>query len=134
MNKWQANQKYSACDLVVGYWITVQYFVTARKRSLRRLCFHRCLSVHSGGVLGFCPGGLSLGGSLSGGVSVRGVSAQGALSGGGSLSMGGLCQGEPPAPMYGNEWAVRVLLECILVLFRSTTKIMIIKLEVTSVL
>ena len=24
--------------------------VTARKRSLRRLCFHRCLSVHRGGV------------------------------------------------------------------------------------
>ena len=38
---------------------------TAHKRSLRRLCFHRCLSVH--------------GGSLSRG----------------SLSKGGLCQGKP---------------------------------------
>ena len=27
--------------------------VTARKRSLRRLCFHWCLSVHMGG--GVCP-------------------------------------------------------------------------------
>ena len=55
---------------------------TARKRSLRRLCFHRCLSVHGGGGSlsregGLCPGG-------------RGVSVQ---EGGGSLSReeGGLC-------------------------------------------
>ena len=26
------------------------HLITARKRSLRRLCFHRCLSVHRGGV------------------------------------------------------------------------------------
>ena len=70
---------------------------TTRKRSMRRLCFHRWLSVHRGRVLvsvqgvsvqvevsvrgggGLCPGE----GSLSGGVSVRG----GSLSrGGGSLS------------------------------------------------
>ena len=58
---------------------------TARKRSLRRLCFHRFLSVHrvaGGGGLGLCPGG--------------------------SLS------GRAPPP-YGNELAVRILLECILV-------------------
>ena len=30
---------------------------TARKRSLRRLCFYRCLSVHRGGVLGCSRGG-----------------------------------------------------------------------------
>ena len=35
---------------------------TARKQSLRRLCFHRCLSVHRGGR-GFRPRG-----SLSSGV------------------------------------------------------------------
>ena len=29
-----------------------RFIITARKRSLRRLCFHRCLSVHRGGV---CP-------------------------------------------------------------------------------
>ena len=41
---------------------------TARKRSLRRLCFHRCLPVHSGGSLsggvicleGLCPGRVSV--------------------------------------------------------------------------
>ena len=27
-----------------------EYFITARKRSLRRLCFHRCLSVQGGGA------------------------------------------------------------------------------------
>ena len=26
------------------------FFITARKRSLRRLCFYRCLSVHRGGA------------------------------------------------------------------------------------
>ena len=30
------------------------YIFTARKRSLRRLCFHRCLSVHGGGVFPHC--------------------------------------------------------------------------------
>ena len=49
-------------------------------------------------------GGLCLGGSLS-----RGVSVQGGW---------GLCQGDPlprQRPPYGNERAVRILLECILV-------------------
>ena len=32
---------------------------TARKRSLRRLCFHRCLSVHRGGCLPVVLGGVS---------------------------------------------------------------------------
>ena len=27
-----------------------RFLITARKRSLRRLCFYRCLSVHTGGV------------------------------------------------------------------------------------
>ena len=55
---------------------------TARKRSLRRLCFHRCLSVH-GGVFGLCPGGSPLGGV---------VSIQGGLCPGG-LCPGDLCPG-----------------------------------------
>ena len=34
-------------------------FITARKRSLRRLCFYRCLSVHRGGVsVGACMVGV----------------------------------------------------------------------------
>ena len=32
-------------------------FITARKRSLRRLCFYRCLSVHNGGVCMVALGG-----------------------------------------------------------------------------
>ena len=31
-----------------------RFIITARKRSLRRLCFHRCLSVHRGGCLPHC--------------------------------------------------------------------------------
>ena len=75
--------------------------VTARKRSMRRLCFRRCLSVHRGvsvqGVFvwGFLSrevsvhGGLCPGWSLSRRVPVQGVSVQGGLCPrGGSLSGG----------------------------------------------
>ena len=82
-------------------------FITARKQSLRRLCFHRCLSVQGGlcpvglclkelcpGEGGLCPGeSLSRGslsrGSLSKGVSVQGVS----LFRGVSVQRRGLCPG-----------------------------------------
>ena len=86
-------------------------FITARKRSLRRLCFYRCLSVHKGGVgWGFSiRGGFSIQGGFSirveGGFSIRG---EGGFSiWGGSPSRGGL------HPV--NVQAVRILLECILV-------------------
>ena len=60
--------------------------ITARKRSLHRLCFHRCLSTGGGGL----------------------------YSGGGPFCPeGGLCQGTPA--LYGYVRAVRILLECILV-------------------
>ena len=49
-------------------------FITALKRSLRRLCFHRCLSVHGGrgwecikactGQGGVCQGGVCPGGAV----------------------------------------------------------------------
>ena len=55
-----------------------------------------------------CPGR----GSLSKEVSVR----QGSLCPEGVFVWGGLCHGDPP---YGNERAVRLLLECILVFIRS---------------
>ena len=48
------------------------YFITARKRSLRRLCFYRCVSVHRGGACvlpgGACvlPGGVWLQGGMCG--------------------------------------------------------------------
>ena len=54
------------------HWLQVDagtLWLPPRKRSLRRLCFRRCLSAHRGGIS----------------VSVRGVSAP-----------GGLCQWDPP--------------------------------------
>ena len=80
----------------------IQSFITARKRSLRRLCFHRCLFVHGAGSLSggrghLCPGGLYPGGLYPGGLCLgrghlcpggvcpRGVSVQG---------RGYLCPGE----------------------------------------
>ena len=62
------------------HYLSMLPITTARKRSLRRLCFHRCWSVHGGGL---CPGGL-----CPGGFSVQGVSVQGDLCPGGSLSRG----------------------------------------------
>ena len=56
-------------------------FITARKRSLRRLCFYRCLSVHRGGGVLHPGGGFSIGG----GSPSRG----GSPSGGGVLHPGG---------------------------------------------
>ena len=103
---------------------------------------------------GFCPGGGSLSrGSLYRGISVQGVSVHGGLCLEGSMSWGslsikGLCQGEPRTvksghyafygnvflfyqelttdnskkftgePPYGRERALRILQECILVLSR----------------
>ena len=34
------------------FWLDICWIFTARKRSLRRLCFYTCLSVHRGGVPG----------------------------------------------------------------------------------
>ena len=74
---------------------------TARKRSLRRLCFHRCLSVCLGGSLSK-EGSLYRGDLCPGVISVQGISVlEGSLSRGGvsvqergSLSRrGDLCQG-----------------------------------------
>ena len=69
--------------------------ITARKRSLRRVCFHRCLSVHSGGSR-----------SLSRGVSIPGgclsiCSGVGSLSicTGGFLLVGGSLSGRPTPPV-----------------------------------
>ena len=61
-----------------------------------------------------CPGGSPCRGEVSiGGVSVQGsVSVGGSLSRGQSLSRGSL---SIPYQPYGNERAVRILLECILV-------------------
>ena len=54
----------------------------------------RVVSVQGGSLSrGLCPGGLSPGGSLSRGVSIREI------------------------PPYGEEWVVRILLECVLVIY-----------------
>ena len=70
------------------------------------------VSVQEGSL---CPGveSLSSGTSVWGRVSVQGVSVRG------SLSRGGLCQRDPPTETspYGKGRAVRILLECFLVVF-----------------
>ena len=75
--------------------------------------FHRCMSVHRGSLSrgglclrGLCPGGLCLRGLCPGGLCLRGSLSRGSLSRGVSV------QGDP---LYGKEWAVHKLLECILV-------------------
>ena len=111
---------------------------------LAKVGFHRWGSLSRGVSVqwGLCPGGLCLGGlclgvslqgglcpgevSVQGGLCPRGVCPEGSLSGGSlpgvslsgvSLSMGGLCLEDPP---YGNEQAVCILLEYILVAFVHT--------------
>ena len=79
---------YSKMLIFKNYSTTwMENITTVCKRSLRRLCFHRCLSVHRGSL---CPGE-----SLSKGVSVLGFSVQEGLCQEGSLSReslsGGLC-------------------------------------------
>ena len=69
-------------------FVIVSIMITARKRSLRRLCFHKRLS--------FCLKGY---GSASGGV---------------CIFWGGVGQ-SPPSDTTGHERVVRILLECILV-------------------
>ena len=92
------------------------WFITVHKRSVRRLCFHRCLSVQKGVCVqgrGLCPrGDLYLGGSLSGGGLCLGSVCPGQVSvQEGSLSRGALSV----RPPYGYVQVVRILLERILV-------------------
>ena len=94
---------------------------TARKRSLRRLCFYTCLSFcPQGGCL--VPGGVwSRGGAWSqGGVWSWGVPGAGGVPGLGEGRPGpGGCLVETLSPPPPSGWlllrAVRILLECILV-------------------
>ena len=87
--------------------LLLRKLITGRKRSLRRLCFHRCLSVHKGGSrslpggVGLCPGGLGLcWGGLGLCVCVwggLGLCSGGLCPGGASLSRGGgSLLGRPP--------------------------------------
>ena len=66
---------------------------------------------------------MSGGGLCLGGISVQGVSSGGLYPGG--LCLGVSVQGRGfrgETPPYGNEWAVRILLECILVPKNTFTK------------
>ena len=98
---------------------------TVRKRSLRRLCFHRCLSVHRGVSISVQGGLHPVGGGES---PSRGVSVQGCLCPEGvSARGGGPCprgiSGRPPdrdPPPYSNELVVHILLKYILVLLLFT--------------
>ena len=117
---------------------------TARKRSLRRLCFYRCLSVHGGGACVVAPGGhawlfrgacvVVLGGMhgcskghawlLQGGMCGCSGGCAWLLPGGHVwLLPGGACVVALGGHVWDttryrdtiNERAVRILLECILV-------------------
>ena len=94
---------------------------TARKRSLRRLCFYRCPSVHGGGMRG-CSGGGACVVVLGGGIhgcsrgGMRGCSGGACVVAPGGVR--GCSGGVRDTTRYGdtiNERAVRILLECILV-------------------
>ena len=84
---------------------------TARKRSLRRLCFYRCLSVHTGGGHAWLLWG---GGGM---VAPGGEGGVVALGGHAWLLWGG--EGHVwDTTRYGdmiNERVLRILLQCILV-------------------
>ena len=84
---------------------TSKGIVTARKRSVRRLCFYTCLSVilFTGGGRGTCMEGMGhvAGGCMAGGsIHVRGASmAGGCMHGGGACMMGHAwraCHTRPP--------------------------------------
>ena len=92
---WVFNGSFTWCD-----FSECDCIFTARKRSLRRLCFYRCLSVHRWAcVVGAC---------MAGGRVWQGA----CMTGEGRCVVGG---------MRGIRWdtvnerAVRILLECILV-------------------
>ena len=99
--------------LVLVMIVLRQVVITASKRSLRRLCFYRCLSVHRGGVCMVAPGGVrgcSWGGMCGcswGGM--RGCSRRGGhvwlLPGGACVvARGGACVGYDEIQRYG-QWA-----------------------------
>ena len=84
------------CNYVMGVSATFRIVYSVGKYSLpsatklRRLCFHRRVSVHRGGAWsGGLPG---LGGALSWGCLVLGVPGPGGARGpGGCLVLGGVC-------------------------------------------
>ena len=82
---------------------------TARKRSLRRSCFYRCVCLSTGG--GGRAWHVAWGCAWQGGIHDRGHAWGGCVHGGG----GGACVPQQILRDTVNERAVRILLECILV-------------------
>ena len=62
-------------------------YITARKQSLQRLCFYRCLSVHKGRGVACMAGGMR-GGSVHGGGG--GMCVVGGMHGKGACMAGGV--------------------------------------------
>ena len=121
-------------------YFSIYYFITARKRSLRRLCFYTCLSFcPQGGHAWLLWGGLhgcwgacvvALGGMHGCLGGMRGCSGACVVAPGGHVwfllgGMHGFFRGACMVFSRGgmhrirwdmvNEWAVHILLECILV-------------------
>ena len=98
----------------VSVWGVSVQGISVQGGSVQR-SLSRGVSVHDGLCPGgLCPGGLCPGGLCPGGFCPGGLSVQRGLCLAGSL-FGGVLE----TPPYGNEWAVRILLECILVNFLS---------------
>ena len=101
--------------LLSGCRVDATFIITTRKRSLGQgnVFTHGCPSVHGGGSLYDVTSCLVAWSH----VPSRGVSVSGPM-----FLRGGLCQGEPldRDPPYGEEWAVRILLECILVMYETS--------------
>ena len=51
---------------MVEFVVVAEFVITARKRSLRRLCFYRCLSVHRGACVARGGGGACVAGDMHG--------------------------------------------------------------------
>ena len=71
--------------------IGIARIFTARKQSLRRLCFHRCVSVHKGGVRG---------GGKACMVGSGGVCGRGGVHGGGMCGRGGIARTRPESLLF----------------------------------
>ena len=125
------NTKNSFGFIILATLLSLQDFITARKRSLRRLCFYRCLSfiLFTGGVCMVFFGGVCM--VLFGGghawFHLGGM--HGFIRGGMVLFRGGHAWFYSGGHAWFfqffriqwdtvNERAVRILLECILVLFK----------------
>ena len=85
------------------------YFFTFSQSKTLKVTLSDCISLPPANKV--CEGYVFTGVCLST-VGSRSLSGGSLVSAGGSLSRGGFCKGDPP---YGNQRAVRILLECILV-------------------